>query len=471
MTSRRMLTASIAALLGAGPGAAQTEESPLALAAKNRDTAAVLSLLSEGVADVVATDNETMTALHWAAYWNDLEAVEALLDAGARANVSNRYGVTPLHEAVTLGSEAVTRRLLDAGADPNAGYGAGETPVMIAARTGHVDTLALLLDHGGEINAAEEWRGQTPLMWAAIEGHAEAARFLIDRGADVNARSALLDFEQIETSAAGALVDRPTGELTPLYFAARQGHDAVGEVLLDSGADVNPGEVIYGFTPLQVAVINGHWDFAAMLIERGADVDDGSLYTAVETRNTPAYTNRPAPPLRDRVLGDMDIVRMLLDGGADPDQVYTKRIPPRQAQGEVNVPPGATPMLRAAFSTDMEIMRLLMEYGATPATTAADGSSPLMVMAGLRARGRYDNAAGPRDPMRLEAVRMFWEAGAPVDGVHTPTGNTALHYAARNGAQDIVRFLTAAGASLHQANNDGQTPSDMFRSRALSLAP
>ena len=40
-----------------------------------------------------------MTALHWAAHWDDLDTAKLLLRAGANAKAANRYGVTPLHEA------------------------------------------------------------------------------------------------------------------------------------------------------------------------------------------------------------------------------------------------------------------------------------------------------------------------------------------------------------------------------------
>ncbi len=461
---KHLLASSIMVLVTVAGAFAQSDDSELVLAARNRDSATVRSLL-DGGANVNHADAETMTALHWAAHWSDLEMVRMLLDAGADATVINRYGVTPLHEASTVGNVGILEALLDAGADPNSGYGAGETALMTAARTGIVATVQLLLDRGGNPNASEEWRGQTALMWAAVENHPDVAQLLIERSAEVDARSTFFDFESLEQGAGGAIVDRPMGGLTALIFAARSGAIEVGDVLAAAGADLNVIEAQYGFTATQTAIVNGHWDFAALMIERGADVNDGSLYSSVETRNTPANTNRPAPPDRDDVFSSTEVIEMLLARGADPNRVFTKGYPPRQAQGDVNVPPGSTPLHRAARSADMDSMRMLMEHGGNPNLALNDGSTPLMMMAGLGARGGFDEEA------RLEAIRTFWDAGAAVDGTLTATGDTALHIAAQRGAERIVDFLVAAGASLHRENNDGQTPSDLAFERSALLVP
>ena len=227
---KHLLASSIMVLVTVAGAFAQSDDSELVLAARNRDSATVRSLL-DGGANVNHADAETMTALHWAAHWSDLEMVRMLLDAGADATVINRYGVTPLHEASTVGNIGILEALLDSGADPNSGYGAGETALMTAARTGIVATVRLLLDRGGNPNASEEWRGQTALMWAAVENHPDVAQLLIERGAEVDARSTFFDFESLEQGAGGAIVDRPMGGLTALIFAGRSGAIEVGDVL------------------------------------------------------------------------------------------------------------------------------------------------------------------------------------------------------------------------------------------------
>ena len=65
-----------------------------------------------------AAQPDGTTALHWAVLWNDDEAVNLLLRAGANVKAANRYGATPLSEAVSAGSAAMIEALLKAGADP-----------------------------------------------------------------------------------------------------------------------------------------------------------------------------------------------------------------------------------------------------------------------------------------------------------------------------------------------------------------
>src|SRR5262245_40338485 len=70
-----------------------------ATAAQNRDMNTLRALLRQR-SDVNAAQPDGTTALHWAAHWNNLEAVNLLLRAGANVKATNRYGSTPLAEAV-----------------------------------------------------------------------------------------------------------------------------------------------------------------------------------------------------------------------------------------------------------------------------------------------------------------------------------------------------------------------------------
>jgi ankyrin repeat protein len=431
-------------------------------AVKRQDKTGARALIKQR-ADVNAVDAEGMTALHWAAHWDDLDTVKLLIRAGARAKVANRYGVTPLHEACTVGNVAMIEVLLDGGADPNAALGEGETPLMTAARTGNTAAVRLLAVRGANVNATEAWRGQTALMWAAAENHEAVARLLIELGADVNVRSTHYEFPALTGGNGGIIHDRAEGGLTALMFAARQGSIETTERLLTAGANVNASEPQYGFTALQTAIFNGHYQLAVRLADRGADVNDGSLYTALETRNLATYSNRPNPPDNDNGVTSMDLVQALLAHGADPNQPYTKKIPPRQAQGDINVPPGATPLYRATRATDLPAIRALLNKGANPNVAAEDGSTPLMVAAGFGARrgGNEEDVvekAGRADP--LDAIKLYVGAGAKINAANQ-AGNTALHYAALTGSARSVEYLAANGAALDVTNKQGKTPLDL----------
>src|SRR5579862_8118737 len=151
-------------------------------AIQNRDTDALRTLIKQR-ADVNAPQPDGTTALHWAAHWNDLDAVNLLLGAGAKA--ANRYGATPLSEAAALGNAAIIEALLKAGADPKTlTTQDGETVLMTAARAGNADAVKVLLEHGADVNGRESYKGQTALMWAAAEHHPAVVKVLLDHGAD-----------------------------------------------------------------------------------------------------------------------------------------------------------------------------------------------------------------------------------------------------------------------------------------------
>ena len=99
----------MALLMVVGAGAA-TEDLRLVDAMKNQDLQRVRTLLDQH-ADVNVRSEDGSTALLWAAHWNDLQAAELLVRAGADANAANDFRMTPLSQACTNGSAALVNVL------------------------------------------------------------------------------------------------------------------------------------------------------------------------------------------------------------------------------------------------------------------------------------------------------------------------------------------------------------------------
>ena len=166
--------------------------------------------------DVNASQVDGMTALHWAAYHDDLETAQLLVRAGANVKAENRYGVTPLSLACQNGNSPLVELLLKGGADPNATLRGGETALMTAARTGKPGVVKALLARGA---ASRHGTARTNgIMWAAAEV-TQVVELLIEAGADFHPPLSDSGF-------------------TPLFFAAREGRIG-GSPLVESGVDVN----------------------------------------------------------------------------------------------------------------------------------------------------------------------------------------------------------------------------------------
>jgi ankyrin repeat protein len=128
-----------------------------------------------------AWSSDHATALHFAAFFGQPDAVALLLERSAAVHaVSPTFGdVTPLHSAAAShvsGAECV-HLLLAAGADPNARQGGGFVPLHAAAQNGDVTMACDLLEHGADPTLATD-DGRTALSIAEAEGHDEVAALL-----------------------------------------------------------------------------------------------------------------------------------------------------------------------------------------------------------------------------------------------------------------------------------------------------
>src|SRR5262245_2123983 len=357
-------------------------------AVKSGDRTAALALLQQKV-NVNSAEADGTTALHWAVQRDDLDLVERLIKAGANVNAKNDYGSTPISEAALNGNVPIIDRLLKAGADVESSNADSQTALMIISRSNNVEAAKLLLSRGANANAVEKFHEQTALMWAAAQSQPAMVKVLVDAGADVNARSKVNNWERQVTAEARAIA-RPSGGLTPLLYAARQGCLECTKILAEGGADLDLGDPD-NVSPLLLATLNGRFDVAAYLINKGANVNkwdwwgQSPLYAAVDL-NTLPHGGRPDRPSLDETTS-LQIIQMLLDKGANPN-LQLKLLPPyrslgadRGVDGMLTI--GATALLRAAKAMDTPAIRLMLKHGGNPNLPNMRGLTPVMAAAGL----------------------------------------------------------------------------------------
>jgi len=439
--------------------AATSSDMRLVVAAKNHDEAGVKSLLNHRGLDVNAVDSEGMTALLWAAHWDDLETVKCLVGAGANVRATNGYDHgTALHEAATFGDSQMVGVLLKAGADANAVRGQGDTPLMVAARAGVPEAVKLLLDHGAIVDAREGTFGETPLMMAAAGNYAAVAQLLVDHGADVNAISTIMSVRHRPLIDATRRIDPPTGGLTPLLFAARQDALDTAKVLVAAGADVNKSEPEIRFTPLLDTIVNNHFDFATFLVEKGANVKDGSLYALMEMRSG-QKNGRVVPQNFEQ--DSLRMAAVLIDHGADVNAVGGPKLP--DDFYFTIVPNGTTPFFKAAEAADVAGMQLLIAKGARP-IPLHDGTTPLMALAQLGSRENPVATTLPPVEVLQKTIDLCMQLGFDVNAT-TVLGDTVLHYAAQNGHDQLVQYLVEKGGKLDVANKKGLTPLNLAQGK------
>jgi len=529
-------------------------------AAKKGDVELAQMLLYAGANVKAMTRLGGFTPLLMASEMGNAEIIAMLLSAGADAKVTTTNGTTPLMLAAVAGRAEAVKLLIDKGADPNAKEGArGETALMFAANYNRVEAMKALIAGGADINVATNVVDLASLTQVrggqgAPPGApgAQAAPPPGAQGAPPGAQGAQgapgAQGAQGAPGAQGAQGARPAGPvgppaqaqaaqaqgggggrfgggapargpdiagvtrqfrfnelvsaqggLTPLLFAARQGHVDAAIALLDAGADVNELSKGDKTPPLLMAIINGHFDLARVLIDRGADVKAAAsngaapLYATLNVQWAPKSLYPQPRAYAQQKLSYLDLMTILIDKGADVNARLKMKVWYSGYNFDLSGVDeiGATPFWRAAYAADIDAMKLLKAHGADPIittmrpagrpqtgdsdrTTVADISgsppvpvggpavTPLQASSGVGyAEGFAANSHRYAPAGMLPAVKyLIEELGADVNA-RDHEGNTALHHAASRGDVEMILYLVSKGADVKAVNREGQTTADM----------
>jgi uncharacterized protein len=424
-------------------------------------------------ADIV--DGSGSTPLLLAASHNDAAQVTQLLKTGANPNVRNALDTTPLLEAAFHSNAEMIKALLDAGADPNAAGADGQTPLMLVARGTNVAAAKMLLDKGANPKASESQRQQTALMWAAANSQGPMTRLLLERGADVDAKTAT-DLMTPLVSGEPRAQPRSPGGMTALMFASREGCLDCVAAMIEKGAKIDLPDP-EGVTPLLWAIWNTRFDVAKYLIEHGANVNRWDwwgrtpLYLAVDYVTLP-HGGRPDQPSLDKTL-PIDVVKLLLDKGADPNP-QLKMTAPLRATGndrglDPMLSPGTTPLIRAAKAMDVESMTALLDHGADLSLTNSRNMTATLAASGMGStdadtRGYFTTT--DVQERAIAALDLMFRRGGPINGQAGQFSQVPLHGAAFWGWNRVVEYLLQKGAEINLADSRGYTAVDYAMGRA-----
>ncbi len=448
-------TRATAALIAAhaNPAArSDTGMTPLLLACEAGNAEVAKLLLSAG-ADANQSLANGETPLMMAARTGRVPVLKALLARGAKIEAREKLrGTTALMWAAANSNADAVRFLLEKGADPGARSAAtkpGRQPYLAESGrfrieefihgTGQGGTVVELDAPGAKASAGGE---NDPEAVAAAHRRLEAEI--------AAAKAAIAKFPPAAEHAGHA--DQQWGGLTPLLFAAREGDLETVKVLLQAGADVNQTSE-YGWSALLAATQNRFYRLGVYLLERGADANrtnDGGwspLYIATDNRNIEGGDY----PTRKPDMDHLEFIRHLLAAGAKTNlrmhsSTETRTVFTHQWLNEE----GATPFLRAAQSGDLVLMKLLLEHGADPSMMTDHKVTPLMVASGI---GWVEGVTYEWSPQAsYDTVKFLLDLGADVNAQDTLDGRTALMGAAHKGRNDVIELLVQHGADLSIRN-------------------
>ena len=238
-------------------GARYTIHSAVALG----DVEAVRRLVREG-ADLnhrMDATNHRRTPLHLAVVKRQPDALAALLELGADANLEDAAGLTPLDQAALAGDSRMAERLLESGAR------VGVAAAILLDRPGDLDHL--LHEHPDLFSDNRLWARL--LVRASSRSSGATIERLLRAATRHRAGLTIVNMEDDDETA----VDGVRG-YTPLHAAAFHGNTEAAAVLLRHGANPRVRDAKYFGTPAGWARYAGHRGTAALILEADVDIFD-----------------------------------------------------------------------------------------------------------------------------------------------------------------------------------------------------
>lgn len=322
---------------------------------------------------------QAIQAMMRAAQSGDLDALRAGLDAHPEwidALGGGFEKATALHLAVLRNQHAATRLLIERGADLNCrDFPDNAAPLHFAAVHGDLETIRLLVEAGADIDGNGDDHAVGVLGWATcfVDVRQEVATYLLDHGAKLNLWTAIaLDrVDELramvtrDRSLLAARMTRNQHRCTPLHHAARKNRPRIVQLLLELGADPNARDAT-GATALTTASdVDADPGIVAALLAAGLKPDlltvvNMARYSEAEAmlRDDPS---RIGPDGRDTIALHISVskrnlatIRWLLAHGID---VNAKR-----TMWDLN----HTALHMTIESGAIEIARLLLDAGADP---------------------------------------------------------------------------------------------------------
>ena len=233
------------------------------------------------------------TLLNLAATNGHEKVVDIILDYYNREETvyinekDDRTGRTAFFSAVMSGQGNIVRKLLARGAELKAH---GNTALHIAAEYGHRGILLMFLElASGDYNSDsdtefhdlededvmdETWsemllryidtEGDTPLHKAARNGHSAVVELILEHRPGTTLR-------KIHRGTFKTKTGRYAKRYTPLHWAAKQGHLDIVQLLVGNGAYLEAETPDRGWTALHLAIDEGHEAVVEFLLQNGAD--------------------------------------------------------------------------------------------------------------------------------------------------------------------------------------------------------